>query len=330
MSGDMPRVLCLRPEADFTRIGVNPPGNLDIVYMAPDDAELPSAIREAKALVIPAVGPKLPLALFEGSEVRLVQVTGAGVDRVDVAGLAGLGIAVANVPGGSNDAIAEYALSCASVLLRRHTEASVEIRAGRYQDIRKQLMAGPVDGLVGMTAGIVGLGIIGRAVARKFRDAGCRIAYFDPALSDPQVASALDAEALGLQDLVARSDIITVHVPLLPATVDLIDAGVLNAAKQGSVLIQASRGGVVNEAALAEALESGRLAGAAVDVYTSEPPEPDNPLLHLSEAAAARTILTPHIAGITRQSWVHLFQAAWDNVVRTVADGADPEHVVPA
>lgn len=328
MTEAMPRVLCLRPEADFTRIGVNPPGNLDIVYMAPDDAELPSAVRHAKALVIPAVGPKLPLALFEGSDIRLVQVTGAGVDRVDVAGLAGRGIAVANVPGGSNDAIAEYALSCASVLLRRHTEAGAEIRAGRYQDIRKQLMAGPVDGLVGLTAGVVGLGIIGRAVARKFRDAGCRICYFDPALSDPAVASALDAESLSLEQLVSQSEIITVHVPLLPATVDLIDANVLAESKQGSVLIQASRGGVVNEAALAEALESGRLAGAAVDVYTSEPPEPDNPLLNLSEAAAARTILTPHIAGITRQSWVHLFQAAWDNVVRTVIDGGDPDHVV--
>jgi phosphoglycerate dehydrogenase-like enzyme len=326
----MPRVLCLRPEGDFTRIGVTPPGNLDIVYMAPDDEELSSALAQAKALVIPAVGPKLPLALFEGSDVRLVQVTGAGVDRVDVAGLAGLGIAVANVPGGSNDAIAEYALSCASVLLRRHCEASAEIRAGRYQDFRKQLMAGPVDGLVGLCAGIVGLGTIGRAVARKFHDAGCRICYFDPALSDPDVATALDAEALGLQNLVSRCDIVTVHVPLLPATVDLIDGDVLKAAKPGSVLIQASRGGVVNEAALAEALESGRLAGAAVDVYASEPPEPDNPLLNLSDTAAARTILTPHIAGITRQSWVHLFQAAWDNVVRTVVDGADPEHAVTA
>ncbi len=99
-------------------------------------------------------------------------------------------------------------------------------------------------------------------------------------------------------------------------------------AKKGSVLIQASRGGVVNEKALARALESGHLAGAAVDVYSSEPPSPDNPLLTLSDAAASRAILTPHIAGITRQSWAFLFRTAWQNVTRTVVDNKRPRHVV--
>jgi phosphoglycerate dehydrogenase-like enzyme len=102
----------------------------------------------------------------------------------------------------------------------------------------------------------------------------------------------------------------------------------LSKAKRGAVLIQASRGGVVNEKALAEALESGHLAGAAIDVYSSEPPAPDNPLLSLSDAAASRAILTPHIAGITRQSWAFLFRAAWENVTRVIAKNQAPLHVV--
>jgi phosphoglycerate dehydrogenase-like enzyme len=122
--------------------------------------------------------------------------------------------------------------------------------------------------------------------------------------------------------------VVSVHVPLLPATTDLINADVLSKAKKGSVLIQASRGGVVNEKALADALESGHLAGAAVDVYSSEPPTSDNPLLTLSDAAAGRTILTPHIAGITRQSWAFLFQTAWENVTRTIVQNQAPQHVV--
>jgi phosphoglycerate dehydrogenase-like enzyme len=322
------KVLCLRPESDFTRVGVTPPSAVEITYAAPDDPRIPRLLKEADALVIPAVGPKLPIQLFEGTSLRLVQVTGAGVDRVDAAGLRALGIRLANVPGGSNDAVAEYAVSCASVLLRRFTLASAEIRSGRYGAFRSELLSGNVDGLEGLCAGIVGLGVIGTAVARKFKDAGCRIAYFDPAPRSPAAASALEAEALSLEILVSRSDIVSVHVPLLPSTTDLIDANVLSKAKRGAVLIQASRGGVVNEKALADALESGHLAGAAVDVYSSEPPAPDNPLLKLSDAAARRAILTPHIAGVTRQSWALLFRTAWENVTRVLVHDQAPSHVV--
>jgi phosphoglycerate dehydrogenase-like enzyme len=324
----MPSVLCLRPQADFTRVGVVPPASLDVDYLAPDDEKMPTLLKQADALVIPAVGPRLPLHLFEDARLQLVQVTGAGVDRVDVDGLRALGIPVANVPGGSNEAIAEYAVACAAALLRRFTEASAEIRNGRYSDFRSRFIAENADGLDGLLVGIVGLGVIGASVARKFKQLGCRIAYFDPAPADPQAAAALEAEALDLEDLFSCCDVVSVHVPLLPATTDLINADVLSKAKKGSVLIQASRGGVVNEKALADALESGHLAGAAVDVYSSEPPTSDNPLLTLSDAAAGRTILTPHIAGITRQSWAFLFQTAWENVTRTIVQNQAPQHVV--
>lgn len=324
----MPRVLCLRPEMDFTKVGVAPPASLDIDYLAPDDPQMSALLKIADALVIPAVGPKLPLLLFEDARLRLVQVTGAGIDRVDAEGLRALGIPLANVPGGSNEAIAEYALSCACALLRRFQQASAEIRNGRYSAFRSSFVAENVDGLEGLLVGIVGLGVIGTAVARKFKLLGCGIAFFDPAPADPQAAIALEAEALALEELFSRCDVVTVHVPLLPATTDLINADVLSKAKKGAVLIQASRGGVVNEKALADALEAGHLAGAAVDVFSSEPPTLDNPLLTLSDAAAGRTILTPHIAGITRQSWAFLFGTAWENVTRTVVQNQAPNHVI--
>ena len=100
-------VICLRPEADFQRVGGTAPKSLSVTYRSPDDAELPALMKQAHALVIPAVGPKLPPALFEASSVKLVQVTGAGVDRLDEPTLKRLGIAVANVPGGSNSSVAE-------------------------------------------------------------------------------------------------------------------------------------------------------------------------------------------------------------------------------
>jgi phosphoglycerate dehydrogenase-like enzyme len=324
----MASVLCLRPKADFTRVGVTPPDGLDITFMAPADAAMPAALTSADALVIPAVGPKLPIELFADSAIRLVQVTGAGVDRVDANGLKARGIPVANVPGGSNDALAEYAVSSASVLLRRFPQATGAIRKGDYAAFRSRLLGDNVEGLDGLLVGVIGMGVIGVAVARRFKQAGARIAFFDPAPSTPSAVAELEAEALGLDALLARADVVTLHVPLLPSTENLINADRLAAMKAGAVLIQASRGGVVNEAALAAALESGRLGGAAVDVYSSEPPTPDNPLLNLSDAAAERTILTPHIAGVTRQSWAFLFRSAWQNVTRVLIDNQPPEHVV--
>ena len=324
----MSDVLCLRPEADFTRVGVAPPDRLKIAYMAPGDEAMPDALKAARALVIPAVGTKLPLDLFAGSAIRLVQVTGAGVDRVDTGGLKGLGIPVANVPGGSNAALAEYAVSCASVLLRRFTRSTAAIRNGDYAAFRSRMLGEGVDGLEGLLVGIVGIGVIGRAVAERFKRAGARIAFYDPAPASASAAAALGAEALDLDTLLSRADVVSLHVPLLPATRDLIEARRLALMKPGAVLIQASRGGIVNESALAEALESGHLGGAAVDVYSSEPPAPDNPLITLSEGAAERTILTPHIAGVTRQSWAYLFRTAWQNVTRVLLDNQPPEHVV--
>ncbi len=324
----MSDVLCLRPEADFTRVGVAPPERLKIAYMAPSDAAMPAALKAARALVIPAVGAKLALDLFSDSAIRLVQVTGAGVDRVDTGGLKQLGIPVANVPGGSNDALAEYAVSCAAVLLRRLTQSTAAIRSGDYAAFRSRMLGEGVNGLEGLLVGIVGIGVIGRAVAQRFKQAGARIAFYDPAPASASAAAALGAEALGLEDLLQRADVVSLHVPLLPATTDLINTERLALMKPGAVLIQASRGGIVNETALAAALESSHLGGAAVDVYSSEPPAADNPLLALSAAAAERTILTPHIAGVTRQSWAYLFRTAWQNVTRVLIDNEPPEHVV--
>lgn len=317
-------VIVLRPEADFRRVDALPPQSLSITYRAPDDPELPALMKQARAMVIPAVGPKLAAALFEGSTVKLVQVTGAGLDRLDAAALKKLGIAVANVPGGSNSAVSEYAVTAASTLLRRLAWADAQIKTGHYDAFRKRMLADNLAGLDGLTVGVVGLGVIGLAVAQAFHRSGARISYFDPAPRDAGAAAAMDAKSLALDELLRVSDVVTLHVPLLPATRGLIGEPQLALMKPGAILINAARGGVVDEAALAAHLESGHLGGAAVDVYSTEPPAADNPLLKLQADAAARLLLTPHIAGVTRQSAAFLYRAAWANVVRVVAQGEPP------
>ncbi len=320
----MADVLVLRPQADFARVNALPPESLSVSYHAPDSAEVPALMRQAKALVIPAVGPKLAPALFEGTSLKLVQVTGAGLDRLDKAALTKAGIPVANVPGGSNSAVAEYAVTTASMLLRRFAWSDSEIKRGNYAAFRAQLMAANLAGIEGLLVGVVGLGVIGLAVAHAFAKAGCRICYYDPAPADPQAAQALGAQAMPLDELLRTADVVTLHVPLLPATQGLVGASQLASMKKDAVLIQASRGGIVDEQALADCLRAGHLGGVAVDVYSSEPPAPDNPLLKLDGEAAHRPLLTPHIAGVTRQSAAFLFRSSWQNVERVLVTGAAP------
>jgi len=321
-------VVCLRPEADFLQAGVTPPGALSIAYRAPDDGDLAQLFAEAQALVIPAVGPNLPPDLFAGGAIKLVQVTGAGVDRLDRAATEKMGIAVANVPGGSNQALAEYALTSALLLLRRFAWADAEIRQGNYAQFRGRMVADSLTGLEGLTVGVVGLGSIGLTVARAFAQMGSRIVYHDPAPADPDGARELGATPLDLGDLLKTADVVTLHVPLIPETAGLIGTTELSAMKAGAILINAARGGIVDETALAAHLTSGHLGGAAVDVYAQEPPAPDNPLLGLEGDAARRLILTPHIAGVTRQAWANLFRAAWRNVERFVTAGEAPHNRV--
>jgi phosphoglycerate dehydrogenase-like enzyme len=317
-------VLCLRPEADFQRVDAMPPAELAVSYRAPDDPELASLIKSVGAMVIPAIGPKLPAALFENAKLRLVQVTGAGVDRLDQAAMTRLGIPVANVAGGSNAAVAEYAVATASALLRRFAWEDAEIKQGNYARFRGRIIADNLAGLEGLLVGLVGFGTIGRAVARAFHGMGCRIAYFDPAAGDVSLAKEIGAHAMPLDDLLAQADVVTLHVPLLPETANLIGARELARMKPGAVLIQASRGGIVDEKALTAALAAGHLGGAAVDVYSTEPPTLDNPLLSLTGEAAHRLLLTPHIAGVTRQASATLFRSSWDNIVRVLIRGEPP------
>lgn len=314
-------VVCLRPEADFARVGALPPQSMKVVYRQPDDAQLSALLKKARAMVMPAVGPKLAPALFEGSRLSLVQVTGAGVDRLDAQAMKSLGIPVANVPGGSSGAVAEYAITAASMLLRRFAWADAEIRRGNYAAFRARLLADNLPALEGLTVGVIGLGVIGLAVAEAFAKLGCTLVYSDPA---PRGAAPPGARSLPLDELMRAADVVCVHVPLLASTRGLIGAAQLASMKPGAVLVQASRGGIVDEAALAAQLRSGHLGGAAVDVYDTEPVAADNPLLALEGDAARKLLLTPHIAGVTRQSYALLFRSSWENVERALR--GEPPH----
>ncbi len=318
-------VICLRPELDFLSVGVTPPQELNIAYRAPSDDDVGPLCREAIVMLVPAAGPPLPPSLFDGTRLQLVQFTGAGVDRVNEAQMKALHIAVANVPGGSNSAMAEYTVVNALNLMRRFSWADKKIKAGHYITSRQWMVKQNLPGLEGKQVGIIGLGVIGQNVAASFKRFGAHIIYTDN-LDRSAVANALGARAVSLQELLRESDVISVHVPLIDETRGLIGTREFGLMKPGAIIIQASRGAVVNEKALAESLQNGHLGGAAVDVFEEEPLPAQSPLLHLPEEHADRLLLTPHIAGITLQSFQTLFKSSWDNALRVIKGHQPPLH----
>ncbi len=315
-------VVCLRPESDFLEVGVTPPAGLRICYA--DPGSVPGdALAAARALVLPSVGPRLDRAwLDRAARLRLVQFTGAGVDRVADAVGHRPGVVVANVPAANAAEVAEYVLFATGAVLRRLAAADREIWAGRYAQARAALTPAVVHSLHSRTVGVVGLGHIGMTVARLMRAVGAAVCYADPSPADPAAAQALGLPRLDLDDLLARCDVVTVHVPLVPATRGLLGERRLRRMRPGSVLVNAARGGVVDEQALARLLAEGHLGGAAVDVYETEPPPPDSPLLTLPPQAAERVLLTPHIAGVAYEAAQALYRQAWANVSRVLLDGA--------
>ena len=219
---------------------------------------------------------------------------GVGLDNIDVAACRERGVAVYPATGSNAVSVAEYVMTAALVLRRASFQATAAMTAGAFP--RETLSRGRE--VNGATLGIVGLGSIGSLVARRARAFDMHVIAADAALPDDhanwQLAARTTPEAL-----LAEADILTLHVPLTGETRNMIDAGVLQRMKPGAIVINTSRGGVVDEAAVANALRSGHLAGAALDVFEKEPIDPATGALF---AGIENLILTPHISGVTRES----------------------------
>lgn len=229
--------------------------------------------------------------VFErGRLLRVVGRSGVGLDNIDLAAAEERGVRVVYAPGASAISVAELTIALLFALLRSLPEADRSTRAGRWE--RARFVGAEAHG---KTLGVVGFGNIGRAVARRGAALGMRVLYADPLGPRPS-APEVPAEEAGLTELLERSDIVTVHVPLRDETRGLIGAEAIGRMRRGAFLINTARGGIVDEAALLAALRSGHIAGAGLDVFESEPPA-GSPLL-----AEPGVIALPHIGASTREA----------------------------
>lgn len=225
--------------------------------------------------------------LVRAGRLRVVGRAGTGVDNIDVDAATRRGVLVMNTPGANSNSAAEHAVALMTASCRNVACADADMRAGRYEPRRFVGVE-----LRGRTLAILGLGRIGMLVAEKARGLGMHVIGYDP-VTTPAVATQHGVELTTVDDALARADVVSLHVPLLEDTRHLLDRARLASMKRGVRIVNCARGGLIDEEALLEALESGHVAGAALDVFEHEPPE-GSPLLRLSQVVA-----TPHLGAST-------------------------------
>ncbi len=271
-----------------------------------DIGELADRARGCEAVMI-ANNPFPDSAVRACPDLKMINVAFTGIDHVGLEACRERNILVCNAANYSNQTVAEAVIGMTVSLLRKLTECDAAVRGGGTS---KGLMGREI---AGRTVGIIGTGRIGMITAKLFLAFGARvIAYSRTAKPE---AEALGITYVSLEELMRTSDIISLHVPNNSSTRGLIGRGMIGLMKSTAVLINCARGPIVDSAALADALNEGRIAGAAVDVYNVEPPIPDSePLLH-----AKNTLLTPHIAFLSEESMIRRAHIAFDNMLAYIA-----------
>jgi len=319
------RVICLDVWAEAVRDVVrrSAPPEFELGFASSYEAGHQRELAATAEFLVPGFA-SVDAAMVEGApRLRMVQKWGIGIDAIDQQALRERGIALAIAAGCNAGPVAELAVTLMLSVYRRIPYVNKALREGRWPtpEMRETCFQ-----LKGKTIGLVGFGHIGRMLARRLAGFEVRIVYFDPQRAEPSVEAALAAQWLPLDALLAQSDIVSLHLPLTPRTARMIDAAAIAGMKDGAVLINTARGGLIDEAALADALTSGKLRGAGLDAFDPEPPPPDHPLLALDQVVA-----TPHSGGGVFDNVEPVVRHAFGNIQRFLrGEGLPPGDLVIA
>ncbi|MDT3398032.1 NAD(P)-dependent oxidoreductase [Streptomyces sp. B1866] len=269
--------------------------------------EEPAALRAARVIVT-GLGPVTAAHLAAAPDLGLLQCASHGFDYVDTAAAAARGVTVCTIAssGAEGHNVAEQTFALMLALAKRLVPAHTALTAADWALPRLQPS---ITELSGKTLGIVGLGHIGREVAHRAAAFGMTVLYSSPRPAPPEVERRLGARRTGLEELLRASDYVSLHAPLTPATRRLLDAGRLALCKRTAYVVNTARGALIDQEALADALEAGALAGAGLDVFDPEPPPASSRLLR-----APGVVLSPHVAGVTRETLGRIAAAVAGNV----------------
>lgn len=297
---------------------------LDSVY---EEQEAIQKGRDADFIIADAVSPVSRRLIERMPRLRLIHSEGAGYERIDLQAAREAGVYVCNNASLNSGAVAEQAILLMLALLRRFQEGDSLVRQGKQGLAKSSFILDGIPELESCHVGIVGFGNIGKATAKRLAGFGSKVSYYGRHRLDPEEEKEFGAGYLPLPELAASCDIISLHLPVTPETTGLVNREFLGRMKSSSILINTARGEIVDQAALAQALEDGLIAGAGLDTLSPEPATLENPLLRLSENCRYRVVFSPHIGGTTDGVFYRMHKNIWNNLFLS-ASGRRPNNIV--
>ena len=291
------------------------------------DEEIIAMAGDADFIVADAISPVSARLMDAFPSLKLVHSEGVAYNAIDVAAARERGIVVCNNAGANAGAVAEQAVLLMLACLRHLREGDTAVRTGRQIKVKERLMVEGIRELGDCTVGLVGMGAIAQQTAVRLHAFGCDVAYWNHRRRPADFEAEFEVRYLPLDELARTCDIVSIHVPVTPETENMVDAEFLASMKPDAILINTARGEIVDQVALARALEEGIIGGAGLDTLSPEPVQLDHPLAQLEGDAADRLVLSPHIGGVTEGMFRRAWTTIWKNIAR-VAEGDQPINVV--
>ena len=316
-------------QSRFDKYGIHFPEDWEITYLETPytDEEMIKAIGDKEYLLVNATHRVSKEVIDACPNLKLIQSEGVAFNMIDVNAAKEKGIPVANNRGANADAVAEATVALMLECFRTMAYYDKRLKSEPFVDVKNSALAQGVHEIRGKHIGFVGMGAIAKEAAKRLQNWKVKISYYDTFRPTPEQEKELNIEYLPFDELVKQCDVISMHVPVFPETVGMMGEEQFKVMKKTAVLVNTARGEVVDQAALAKALEAGEIAHAGLDVLSPEPVPADHPLLNLSPEAAARLTLTPHTGGMTDEAFITMLTVAIDNFER-MEKGEDPINVV--
>ncbi len=325
----MCKVVSTVPKTRFEIFGVAIPKEWETVfidYTASDDEKI-KACEGADFLFVGSTHEVSAEVIKKTKSLRMIHVEGVGFNKVDYETAKQEGIPVCNNRASNNSAVAEHTVGLIIAALRKIPLGNIELYNRDYSEVQSEFRQKGIHELSAMHVGVIGMGEIGKETARMLGVFGCKISYYDAYRPTTEREKELNIEFMELDNIIKTCDVISLHVPVLPSTEGMIGKKQLGMMKKSALLVNTSRGELIDQDALVAALENGEIYCAAVDTVTPEPPAKDHPLLNMSKEASDRFIISPHIAGTTVEAFTRMLQWAIADFQK-VLDGEMPNNIV--
>lgn len=298
-----------------------------VVERGASDDEILKVAADADFIMADAISPVSARLIESMPNLKLVHSEGVAYNAIDLDAARARGVFVCNNAGANAVGVAEQTVLLMLACLRDAINADAAVRAGRQIQTKERMMLEGIRELGDCCVGFVGFGAIAQETARHLAGWGCRMLYNKRHALPEDSERALNVRFASVEEIASTCDIVSLHVPVTDQTRGMVDAAFLARMKPDAILVNTARGEIVDTAALAAALEAGAIGAAGLDTVAPEPVLPDNPLLNLSDQAARRVVLSPHIGGTTAGLFRRAHRTIWENIAR-VAAGEKPVNVV--